>query len=106
VLLLKPHIWINFSKRLFKNPKLTSVVSLLFAGVVLYFLVQSGINIVQILAVTLFVSLLMISGIAPYAKPFLSWVEKKDLSKLFRDFWLYTLVWLILIFWGVVELLR
>ena len=106
VVLLKPKAWLAITKKIYKNPQFTSIVSLLLSGVVLYFLLQSGISILQILAVTLFVSLLMMSGIAPYTQPFINWAEKQDLRQLLKNAWLYSLVWIVLLFWGVVELLR
>ena len=70
----------------------------------MYFLLASGLNIIQILAVTLFVALLMLSGLAPYITQLIPWVEKQDLRKIMKDTWLYSLVWIGLIIWGAVEL--
>jgi len=106
VLLIKPQSWIKLTKKLYVNPQLTSMTSILLAAVVLYFLIKSGLNIVQILAVTLFIALLMLSGIAPYAKQFISWSEKQDMRKIVKDTWLNSIIWVLLLFWGAVELFR
>jgi hypothetical protein len=104
VILIKPQAWIKFSSKLYNNPQVTSVVSLLLAAVILFFLVASGLSIIQILAVVLFVSLLMLSGMAPYVKQLIPWIEKQDIRKIMIDTWLYSLVWIGLIIWGGIEL--
>ena len=58
--------WLAAAKALYAKPTATATVSYLLAGVVLYGLLQSGLTIVQILAVCLFVVLLLIPGFAPY----------------------------------------
>jgi len=106
VILIKPQAWVKFTARLYSNPKITSIISLVLAMVVLYFLLASGLSIVQILAVTLFVALLILSGIAPYIKQLIPWIEKQDLRKIMKDTWLYSLVWIGLITWGAIELFK
>ena len=106
VILIKPQAWVKFTAKFYSNPKTTSIVSLILAMIILYFLLASGLTIVQILAVTLFVALLMLSGVAPYIKQLIPWIEKQDLRKIMKDTWLYSLVWIGLITWGAIELFK
>ena len=97
--------WLAAAKALYAKPTATATVSYLLAGVVLYGLLQSGLTIVQILAVCLFVVLLLIPGFAPYMGEVLRGLEGKTFRQLLRDQWLYTLIWMILLGWGVCALL-
>ena len=106
ILLINPRAWMDFAKNVYSKPQLTSLVSLALAGVVLYYLLQAGITIVQILAVTAFVSLLVLVGLAseiqPLMKKYESMIRK---GNLWREYWLYTLVWVALMTWGLYEIL-
>ena len=97
--------WLAAAKTLYARPTVTTTVSYLLAGVVLYVLLQSGLTIVQVLAVCLFVVLLLIPGLAPYMDELLRGLEGKTFRQLLRDQWLYTLVWMILLGWGLCALL-
>ena len=97
--------WLAAAKALYARPRVTTTVSYLLAGVVLYVLLQSGLTIVQVLAVCLFVVLLLIPGLAPYMGELLRGLEGKTFRQLLRDQWLYTLVWMILLGWGLCVLL-
>jgi len=105
MLLVNPKSWINLAKKIYSNPKVVSLVSLILAGIVLYYLVQSGITIIQILAVTVFVALLLMIGLANEIDYFMKKAEvmiKK--GTMWKEYWLYTLVWVLLILWGIKEL--
>jgi hypothetical protein len=97
--------WLAAAKALYARPTVTATISYLLAGVVLYVLLQSGLTIVQILAVCLFVMLLLIPGLAPYMGEVLRGLEGKTFRQILLDQWLYTLVWMILLGWGVCVLL-
>ncbi|MFI5247372.1 MAG: hypothetical protein ACHQWV_02325 [Nitrospirales bacterium] len=97
--------WLAAAKALYARPTITATISYLLAGVVLYVLLQSGLTIVQILAVCLFVMLLLIPGLAPYMGEVLRAVEGKTFRQILLGQWLYTLVWMILLGWGVCVLL-
>lgn len=105
VLLVNPKSWMNFAKNLYSKPKAVSSVALILAAIVLYYLIQSGLGIVEILAVTAFVSLLILVGLAKEIKPLM---KKYDAiirkGNLWKENWLYTLIWVILLIWGVKEL--
>jgi len=67
-------------------------------------LIQSGLTIVQILAVTAFVGLLMAVGIGIYANEVISMATKMLKKGILKKAWLYTLLWVALIVWGAYEL--
>ncbi|MBU1160014.1 hypothetical protein KKD04_02440 [Patescibacteria group bacterium] len=95
----------NFAKRVWSNIVLVQIVSFLLAGFVLYYLLQQ-MTIVQILAVVAFVALLIVFGIAPEMGFLLKKYEAQiKQGKLWKQYWLYTLMWLILLVWGACELL-
>lgn len=81
VLLINPHAWISLVKRLYTNTQMTSAVALATAGLVLFLLIRSGLDIVQILAVCLFVCLLILVGFAPYVPRLYDWVETQDMRQ-------------------------
>ena len=104
VILISPKSWLNFAKTIYANPKVTSFVALILSLIVLYYLVNAGITIVQILAVTLFVALLISAGIARYSKNIIGSLKNKDLRELAKEYWLYSLIWTLLLIWGIKEL--
>lgn len=100
-----PRAWIGFARRLYANPPLTSGVALLAAGTALFLLIRSGLDIVQILAVCLFVACLVAVGIAPYAKELFEWLETQEIERLIRRQRLYVAVWVLLLGWGAYSLI-
>jgi len=105
VLLVKPQAWMNFAKGLYSKPQLMKFVGLILAGVVFYYLYSAGITVVQILAISAFVSLLMMIALADEVEYFLKKYQmmiKK--GNLWKTYWLYSLVWIILMIWGLNEL--
>ncbi len=85
---------------------ITSIIALVLAAIVLYYLVWiEGITIVQIFAVTAFVVLLMAVGIGTYAKEVISMATKMLKKGVLKRAWFYTLIWVVLMIWGIKELL-
>jgi hypothetical protein len=105
VVLVNARAWLGFAKRLYANPQVTSGVALVVAGVILSLLIRSGLDIVQILAVCLFVVCLMVAGVAPYAPHLFAWFETQDVGQLIKRQWLYVSVWIALLVWGAYTLL-
>ena len=104
VLLVNPGSWMNFAKNLYSKPKAVSTVALILAAIVLFYLLQE-MSIVQILAVTAFVILLVLIGLAKEVGPLIKKYEviiKK--GNLWKENWLYTLIWIVLLVWGLWEL--
>jgi hypothetical protein len=83
----------------------TVLVCYVLAGFVLYGLLLSGLTIVQILAVSLFVSLLLLPGFAPYMGEVLHKLEGKTFAQIMHEQWLYSLIWTTLLGWGAWTLL-
>jgi len=65
----------------------------------------AGITVVEILAVTAFVALLMMIALADEVghliKKYQAMIKKDNLWK---NYWLYTLAWIVLMLWGLKEL--
>jgi hypothetical protein len=98
---LAPKETIAKGKKLAGYPGTMSIVCLILAAIVLYYLTQAGVTIVQILAVTLFVNLLAGVAFAPYAKAIYKQINPKTLV---REQWLFMLIVIALIVWGVKEI--
>ena len=105
VVLVNPRAWIGFAKRLYANPEVTKLGALFVAGIILGLVLRSGLDIVQILAVCLFVVSLIVVGVAPHAPQLFAWVEKEDVEQLIKRQWLYVSVWIALLLWGLYTLL-
>lgn len=106
VILVSPKTWANMVvKKVWQSPDLMIVVSLILAAGVLYLLINAGITIVEIFAVMLFVSLLAAVGVAIYSKEVVSVAQKllKDRNIVKRS-WLYIIIWIALLIWGLKEL--
>ena len=105
VLAVKPQAYMKFAKVVFKKPIVLRVVAFILAGVVLYYLINSGLTIVYILAVTVFVALLIVIGLAGDVKDLLKKYEKDiKAGKLWKRYGFYTLIWVALMVWGALEL--
>lgn len=104
ILIVNPDIWYIFIEKLYSKPQLISLIALLLAALVLYLIINSGVTIVEILAICLFIALLMMVGIAQYAGEIVNWVREKDHIFIMKELWLYTIVWLLLLIWGVQKL--
>jgi len=82
-----------------------SLISLVLAAVVLYYLLQGGLTIVQILAVMLFLALFMAFGVGFYKKDVLALADKIMKDRAFpKKSWLYMLLWAALLVWGLFAL--
>ena len=104
VFLINPTLWIDFVEKMYSVPQLIGYIALGASLVVLYFLINAGLTIIEILAVSLFIVLLMLTGLASYADDAIAWIREQDIMAMVRKLWLYTLAWMILIIWGISEL--
>jgi hypothetical protein len=101
VLLIKPSAWMGMAKSVWAKPKTMKVVALILGAIVLYYLDAAGISIVTILAVTAFVALLLMVGLADEVPYFMK--KYDDLAKsggIWKKYWLYALIWVVLLLWG------
>lgn len=105
VLLISPKAWFHFAKKVWKNDNLVRVVCLILAITVLYYLISEGTTITQILAVTSFVALIIAVGIGQRVNDLIKHYEKLAKNRsIIKDHWLYILIWLVLIIWGLKEI--
>ena len=100
-----PKTWFGFAKKVYSKPKVISFISLILAAVVLYYLLGAGITILQIFAVMTFMVLLVAVGLANHVKQILKFYEKKNFKKILAEQWLYMILWIVLLIWGLKELL-
>ncbi len=101
LLAIKPDFLFNLSSKLFKKTKLFQVLTLIGTAVILYFLLDAGLSIVQILAVTFFAAALYGMALAPYAEKMTKAIKSKTVLK---DNLLVVLVWVVLLVWGIIGL--
>lgn len=97
--------WLGFAKAVYRNPQITSAVAFVLAAIVLYFLIASGMTIVQILAVWVFVALTMVIGLSRYMNDIIDWAMAIDSRQLLKEQWLVTIIWVGLLAWGAVSLI-
>lgn len=104
VILIMPKAWVKLVKKVWVNPMNMMIASLILAAVVLYFLLQE-LTIIQIFAAMAFVSLLAAAGIAMYSTTVVNAAQRllRD-REIVKKSWLYILIWIILILWGLKEL--
>ncbi len=103
-LVVSPKTWFNFARKVHLRPKVTSLVALVLAAVVLYYLINAGMTIIHIFAVMLFVSLIAVIGISMYADNVIKFYLKKGPEAIFKEQWLLALVWVLLTVWGLIAL--
>lgn len=107
VILVNPKSWAEVVKKVWANPMLTSIISFVLAVISLYYLIWiESMTIVQILAVTGFVALLMAVGIGAYSHEAVSMATKMLKKGILKKAWFYTIIWIVLLAWGVYELFR
>ena len=104
IFLINPQLWYSFIGGIYSKPPIASLTAFILAMVVLYFLLVSGVTIVEILAVCLFVALLIAVGLSKYVDKLIPWVKEQNIVFILKEVWLYTLVWLLLLAWGVGEI--
>lgn len=103
---ISPQSWNrNIVKKLFKNYHLTAFFSFILAIIVLYYLLKE-LTIVQIIASASFVFLLIAFGISAYHEEILKLSDKiyKDKIILKKSI-IYIIIWLILLLWGLKEII-
>ncbi|GBE19773.1 hypothetical protein BMS3Abin17_00501 [archaeon BMS3Abin17] len=106
VLLVNPKVWMDLAKKLWSNIGLMQIVMLALSGFLLYLLINNGISITQIFAVMAFMAALMAVGFAPHVESLVNEYNKQiKKGSLFKDNWLYLLIWIALLLWGAKEIL-
>lgn len=105
VISISPSAWMNnVVRKVYGKPGILMMVSLLLAGLVLYYLIQE-LSIVQILAVMLFLSLLMAITVSAYSEEVLAMADTiYQKGGLLKKAWLSLIIWIVLLLWGLKEL--
>lgn len=104
-ILIDPKGWSGFVEKVWRRPKVVMVVNTILAVVTLLYLLESGIGIIEIFAVMLFLMFLIGIGISGFSKEIVGLSKKllKDRSVLKRS-WFYIVIWILLVVWAMVEL--
>ncbi len=97
VFIAKPGLWMKWAGVVLKNEVLTTLTYLVLAVIVAYY-IFADLTVVQVAAVTLWVSLLIGIGVAPYSKILL---KSRDelLSAGISKAWLAMVIWAVLAIW-------
>lgn len=104
VLLIKPIAWMDFANGFYKKTALAQLIVFVLAVIVFYYLIQEF-TVVQILAVTAFIALLMMLALAKDLDSFVSKFKARiKKGTIWKQYWFYTLIWLVLLAWGIKEL--
>ena len=98
-------IWLKFSRKIYVNPKLTSVIAWIVALFLLFVLIRSGMTATQLVVVWALFGAMMAAGFAQYGNQILDWAEQRTLLDWLREQWAITLLWLVLIIWALVEII-
>ena len=105
VLAVNAKAWMNFSKGVYKSVAFAQIIGLIIAAVVLYYLLGAGITIVQILAVMAFLAGILMVGLAPYLGDLIKKYEGQiKRGHMWKENWLYLLIWIVILVWGIKEL--
>ena len=104
IILVKRNSWASFVKSIYSKPNVLMLVELVLAGIVLYYLSQSGLTIVQIMACVVLGALLTGMTFAAYGKELISPMIKLLKTNAWKKAWIPILVWIILMVWTLGKL--
>lgn len=100
MILVAPKKMFKAGEKFFSKPTRASLLYFALAIVVLYYLLEAGMRIRDILAVALFMKLLIGMILAKYADSMLKAIPETVI----KDNWLYTTFVVILLLWGIKDL--
>lgn len=104
IILANRNSWASFVKSIYSKPNVLLVAELILAAIVFYYLLESGLNIVQIMACVVLGALLTGMVFAAYGKELMSPMIKLLKTNAWKKAWIPILVWIILIVWTLGEL--
>ena len=105
VILVSPKSWKGVINFVYGNTVVIMIVSFILAAGSLWYLLDSGMTIVQIFAVLFFGSFLAMMTVSVYSKEMIAMAKKLLSNKKFlRRAWLSIVIWLALSIWVIVEL--
>ena len=99
--MIKPDAWMNFVKKIYARPVMTQAVAFILAAVMFYYIIQV-LTIVQIFAVIAFTSMLISIGFASFGNKMM---KNFKLKNMWKDYWFYTLIWVVLMIWVIIALI-
>jgi len=98
-LFINPKSWLPVPKAVFSRPLLLGLVSFVLAAIVLKYLIVE-LTIIQIYAVFLFISLLLLMSLAPFSSDVAALAARMYKDKAFlKKTWLAMLTWAALTIW-------
>jgi hypothetical protein len=105
VIVVKPKAWMGVINFFYGNPIVLMVVSLVLAAGSLWYLIGSGITIVQIFAVFFFLAFISMVSVSVYSREMIALAKKilKD-RKFMSRAWVSIHVWRALSIWVLKEL--
>ncbi len=101
ILTINPTKWMNFAKSIYVNSTRLKIIGTMLSVLILYYLVGAGITIVQIFAVMAFFASLMLIGFADMGSEL---IKKFKIKNMWKEYGYYTLIWIVLLLWGLKEL--
>ena len=106
VISVKPEAWLNLTKGIYSNNnKISQITLLALSYIMLDILVASGLSYVQILATAFFIVMFIGFGFASFNVDFMPMVTKiYRKGNILRKAWLYTLIWIVLMFLALNEI--
>lgn len=104
ILSINPKKWFKLVKPVMNNIEKVKYVYLIFAGVIGYYIFESGMTIVQVSAVLFFSSLLISLSIFRYMKPIFKHAKKTVDKGFWKEFWLEILIWAGICVWTLVTI--
>ena len=104
IVLINPHGWFKVSDSIFRNTILVTIVYLIIAVIVGYYIFHSF-SITQVAAVMLFSSILIGLGLLPFSETLLTIRDEMRGSKsdILRKTWLTLLIWTAIALWTLYE---
>ena len=101
---INPRSWLKVTDKLFIHPYISKSILFILALIVLYCLLTE-LNIVQIFAVTAFISLMMMIGFMSFAEEFKELADKLlQQNDIFKKSCLSIIIWLSLAIWVLYEI--
>jgi len=107
VVSIKPEVWMNNVVRGIYGHKISTPIFFILAVGGLYFLLQE-LTIIQIMAVMFFFMFVFGLSLMAFAKDFLPFVESiyRNKTEIWRKSWFAALIWLVLIIWTIISLIK
>ncbi|MGM0381059.1 MAG: hypothetical protein ACQEP7_03655 [bacterium] len=105
ICLFDPKLLLKIARPLYTRPALAQFFYLVVGSVVLYFLIQSGLTIVEVMATVLFAGCVMGLALAPIGRELLDVFSKQIFEgRFWKDYALAWIVWIALIIWTLLQI--